>query len=284
MASTLYSTTIDLAGTGRTNVKFEFDRQARPHIVLVCPQMTGAALGLKKKKPSYWDLPASVQAQLLGMQLSFGRTHSIPQIRIEVHLGSWASNHWIHSHIVLPLTDYFDLRARATGAPASRDDVARRAKYIEKVKRDHHKFHALDKPNVEMAVLGGAPKTQYETSAFEKVVFDPEESGTSTIDLSFTHSLGEMPLEALTVAVKHINDLCGSLGLSAARGGAFLLVPAPGAATAHTARLVVPPEDFALCLPEPARKPWFEKWMRGDPVARAVRECLDPLPPVAHAA
>ena len=136
-----------------------------------------------------------------------------------------------------------------------------------------------------MAVDGGDPKTQFETSAFEKVDFEKaEESGTSAIDLSFTHSLEEMSPDALTVAMGHINDLCRSLELSGARGGAFLLVPAPGAATAHTARLVVPPEDFALCLPEPMRKPWFEKWAQGDPVDRAVRENLDPLPPVAHAA
>ena len=99
----------------------------------------------------------------------------------------------------------------------------------------------------------------------------------AAIDLSFAQSLEEMPLDELTVAVGHINDLCRSLKLS----GAFLLVPSPGAATAHTARLVVPPEEFAVCLEEPARQPWFEKWAQGDPVARAVRENLDPLPPVA---
>lgn len=69
----LHSTaTIDLAGVARTNIEFKFDLQARPHIVLVCPKLTGAALGLgAQKKPSYWDLPASAQAQLLAIQLDY---------------------------------------------------------------------------------------------------------------------------------------------------------------------------------------------------------------------
>ena len=78
------------------DARFVFDRQAGPHIILTCKDLTKEKLGLGRR-PSYWDLPIELQANLVGKMVRCGTAFAsklgLPDDTVswhmEIHLGTW---------------------------------------------------------------------------------------------------------------------------------------------------------------------------------------------------
>ena len=262
------------------DMQFVFDCQARPHLILSCKALTGPALGLCRK-PSYWDLPLQLQATLVERQLQVVK--QVSAIRAEVHLGSWVDGQSIHAHVVCPLVEYYNLRAKhqyqlPDGQPGqalwSQDDVRQRAQYIHKQAARMAHYHAEDAAAAGEAVASDSPQRVADWSAFHEVVFDADGSGTAAIDLTFEKAplIKNMTHEELRDALAATRALCEDLGID----GGHLLLPSP--AKEDAARIVVAPDRFVRCLPREHRLAWLEAWKMGDPVARAYREDMAQLP------
>lgn len=258
-----------VANITKLEVDFVFDRQARPHLILICDQLTDESLGLGRK-PSYWDLPVELQASLLELQNRV--VVELSALRSEVHLGSWVSSKHIHAHVVMPLLPYFAIRAASLKAACyDLADAERRARYVEKRARDNIKFKNMDGLATQRATLSGKPQRKPNEKSFEALSFDPEESGMAVIDMTFKGAprIKSMPHAELCEALVAIRGLCDALSLE----GAHLLFPAPalGDATQLTcvpqervARLVVRPDLFVLGLPPQRRQAWYEMWIQAD--------------------
>ena len=268
-------------GMPSIDMQFIFDRQARPHLILSCKALTGTALGLSRK-PSYWDLPPHLQATLVGRQLSLVK--QLSAIRAEIHLGSWVSGSRIHAHVVCPLVEYYNLRAKhqlqlPDGQPAqcrlwSQGDVAQRAQYLREQAARVARYHAEDAAAAAEAVASDCPQHVADSGAFLAVIFDADGSGTASIDFTFKNAplIKDMTHDELVDAMAAIRALCNGLGID----GAHLLLPSP--AKEDAARLVIAPDCFVRCLPQENRLTWLEAWKTGDPVARAYREDMAQLP------
>ena len=271
--------------SNKLEVEFVFDRQARPHLILTCNQLTGDSLGVGRK-PSFWDLPIELQGSLLARQNRVAAEMSA--LHSEVHLGSWVSSKHIHAHVVLPLLPYFALRAEALGVGTyDSADVQRRAHYVDKTARDGLKFKNMDGPATYKAAMSAVPQRMANKSSFESLTFDADESGTPAIDMTFKNAplIKEMSIGELCEALKAIRGLCDALCID----GAHLLFPAPALGNeaqvtrAHqecVARLVIRPDLFVLALPPEERLTWYSAWLQGDPRARAYKEDRSLLPQV----
>ena len=270
----------DALRNSKLEVHFVFDRQPRPHLVLTCKQLTGKTLGTAPRRPSYWDLPIDLQANLLQRQVSVA--NELHAQRVEVHLGSWVSSQHIHAHVVLGLLPYFELRAAYRNEPKwTPDDAKRRARYVAKARADHNRYHDADKQVAWHVITSGTPQRTADVSAFEAVVFDADQSGTSAIDLTFkgAPSIKTMTQEMLRGALAAICTLCDALEID----GAHLLLPAPalgeagGAHQSSVARLVIRCDLFVGLLPPERRETWIRAWSEGDPIARAYKEDMSLL-------
>jgi len=277
-----------LVSNDKLAVEFVFDRQARPHLILTCNQLTGDALGVGRK-PSFFDLPIALQASLLERQIHVAT--ELSALRTEVHLGSWVSSKHIHAHIVLSLVPYFELRASVLGMERySLAEVQRRAHYVEKTARDGLKFKIMDGSATHKATISGEPQRLSNVSSFEALRFDADESGTAAIDMTFKNAplIKNMSASELCEALAAIRGLYDALCLD----GAHLLFPAPalgdgaqltGAHQDRVARLVVRPDLFVLALPPEGRLSWYNAWVQGDPRARAYKEDMSLLSQVPAA-
>jgi hypothetical protein len=273
----------------RATVAFENDCQSRPHVILMCKELTKARLGLRRHhQPSYWDLPVGDQADLFYRQL--GKARELGALRVEVHLGKWVSKHTshIHAHVVLPVARYFHMRAVERGQLTWTDsDIMKRARYVEQKRRELNGFIEKDRPGVASASRSGTPQRRphnADLAAFkgvlEGVIIDAE-SGTSAIDLNFRRPPSEMSTDELAGVMAGVQAFCRGLSID----GAHLLYPAPAAGEAgrggvpnmDVARLVVPPDQFVLCLPRERRPSWVQEWQTGNPLDRAYKEDLSLL-------
>ena len=266
----------------KLDVEFVFDRQARPHLILTCHQLTGDALGVGRK-PSFFDLPIELQASLLKRQTHLAT--ELSALHAEVHLGSWVSSQHIHAHVVLTLLPYFALRASALGMERyGLAEVQRRAHYVEKTACAGLKFKNMDGPATHKAAVSGEPQRLANVSSFEALRFDADESGTAAIDMTFKNAplIKNMSAAELCEALAAIRGLYDALCLD----GAHLLFPAPalgdgaqltGAHQERVARLVVRPDLFVLALPPERRLTWYNAWVQGDPRARTYKEDMSLL-------
>jgi len=269
----------------KLGVEFVFDRQARPHLILTCPQLTGDALGVGRK-PSFFDLPIEFQASLLERQTRVAT--ELSALHSEVHLGSWVSSNHIHAHVVLPLLPYFTLRASMLGVERyGFEEAQRRVHYVEKTARAGLKFKNMDGPATHKAVMSGEPQRLANVASFESLRFDADENGTAAIDMTFKNAplVKNMSAAELCEALMAIRGLYDALCLD----GAHLLFPAPslgdgaqlaGGHQERVARLVVRPDLFALALPPEGRLTWYNAWIQGDPQARTYKEDMSLLPQV----
>jgi len=277
--------TLVLTDGGTVPIIFVFDCQARPHIVLTCPALTGLSLGIAPpRKPSYWDLPTATQAQLLHKQLACGRAAasdlglSETAIRATIHLGEWVTGRHIHAHIQLPTQPYYRLLAATRGDPEwSADECAERAAFVAKLRQDNKRFHAMDLPALRVAAASLAPPPDVTalTAPFRAVTYDPKSEGAAAIDVTFVAPILHVQCEPLTQVLHDLNAFVHGLGVK----GCFYLFPAPGCMTGDTARVVILPGKFISLLPIEARAAWAEKWAVGDPVQRACCENLMQLSP-----
>ena len=264
-------------------------------------------LGLQPgARPSYWDLPVELQSRLLERQLAV--SSELSGRRVEVHLGDWVSGTNIHAHVVLPLLPYYELRAQVLGekhksCAAHSKWAARLARYVLKVQGDHACYREQDGPLTYQAATSGDPQLTADRAAFDKVVFDADQSGTAAIDLVFKGApmIKSMAHSELCVALSAIRKLCEELAVK----GAHLLIPAPaapapaapapvptsagmlveevtrdedGAHQDRAVRLVILPDIFVRCLPPDKRLSWYELWDKGDPTARAYKKDMSLLP------
>lgn len=260
------------------DVAFVCDRQERPHIILACKQLTARTLGLDRK-PSFFDLPPELQASLLELQMSVAK--ELTAERLEVHLGGWVSGNHIHAHIVAPLLPYFELHAMLAPTVSKAERVQRRERYVTKTQQDHARYHQMDDGLAHKEAASNSPQHVVSNLfAFDRVAFDADESGTASIDITFKNAplIMEMTREELCGALEEIRALCSALIIN----DAHLLLPAPATSGAgthqdRTARLVVRPDVFVLCLPPHERLEWYSKWARGDPIARAYKEDMQLL-------
>jgi hypothetical protein len=273
----------EAARASTLHIAFVFDRQARPHVILSCKALTSLHLGVARDKPSFWDLPHDLQAMLLKRQLTLA--NELNAMRCEVHLGSWVSSRSIHAHIILPLMPFFQLRADMLKQPSwTAADAERRAHYVNKVTRDRNRYHKQDAREALEAVTSGASQLIANFDAFDGVVFDAEETGTPSIDITFKGApvVKAMDHGQLCAGLQAVQSLCAELRID----GAHLLLPAPavgeaGMAGAHqerVVRIVCVPKAFVLCLPPERRQIWYAAYKTAsNPSACAYKEDLSLL-------
>ena len=96
------------------DARFVFDRQARSHIILTCKELTKEKLGLDRR-PSYWDLPIELQANLVRMMVRCGTAFAsklgLPSDdtdswHMEIHLGTWVvSTMWYQTCALVSIAE-----------------------------------------------------------------------------------------------------------------------------------------------------------------------------------
>lgn len=265
-------------------VECQFDRQARPHLVLTCKNLNGRSLPIKK--PSYWDLPPSTQASLLQKQFQVGREVTeklgLPEstFTAAIHLGEWASSHHIHSHIILPLQPYFRLFSEYREKESwDEEDCERRMQFLKLQDYSRSKYHAKDLAKVLREVAKNVvwPDINNLVERFH-LTFDPSGEGTSAMDVHFGESFHKMNHQDHTQVLQDLNELVKE---HLCMKGCHYYFPAPGNVACDTVRVVCPPEVFVRFLPPEQRGTWAEKWAvwgKGGPIHRAGCDDLSELP------
>lgn len=152
--------TLDLDGGEPVVVRVVFDRQPRPHLVVMCKSLDRERCGCgSTERPCYWHLSRQAEAKLFEFQLSCMRKVaeelSLPEgsLWAEIHVGSWVSSGYVHSHIVLPLRAYFDLKARhehSSGGTWKQWEEDHRS-YLERERKKRERWFKFDAAQAEAA-------------------------------------------------------------------------------------------------------------------------------------
>lgn len=205
-----------------------------------------------------------------------------------IHLGSWVSSSFIHSHIMLPTEPYFGLRAQRRGASGQgsklieESDCGMRADYLAKLRRDHEKYHRMDLPKVCESAASVLPLPQVDgalNACFSLFKFNPGSDGAAAIDVGSKKPFVEMAIGELEVVMRDLKaHVQGALDV----GGCFYYFPAPGCPTGATASVVCLPKIFVGLIPPEKRSAWALRWSQGDPVQHACQDDLQPLSPVVE--
>ena len=254
--------TLDLMDGEHVLVSVVFDRQARPHLIVMCRSLDGERCGCEgTERPSYWHLRPQAEAKLFEFQLSCMRKVaeelSLPEgsLWAEIHLGSWVSSGYVHSHIVLPARAYLSLKTQyehssgGTCFGAWQAWHARHRTYLESERRRREKWFNGDAAEAKAAAHAAAeparsPELEGDVRTLG-VVVSPD---TPVFDVTLPTA------DSLVV----LDNFC-----KPKVGGCFYLIPFQrrSAEDGLRVRVICPPGDFAKAFKPPdGIEQWYDKF------------------------
>lgn len=264
--------------SGRSPLKFVTDFQARPHLIVVCPGLDSAGfrrleLQPRNKKPSFWDLPNGMQAEMLYIMLEAALRHEAKQC--EIHLGEWVDTAKLHAHLVLDSGIYISEFLKHVTPEEYRKA---HNSYLQTTESNRFDYHQEDEQAVRRNLVAPV-RAIGEDGA--RVSFDSTQS-TSVMTVSFDKGLCAMSMAEVQEVTACLQRVACQLGL---RSASYILPTGPALeeAALRSVRVLVPPEVFVTCLPVEERDAWLTRWVEGDPVARATGEDMAPIPLCAGA-
>ena len=255
------------------NLNYQFDRQARPHVIITIDNEEKHVIGVVRKgrRNPLANLPPEKSAAILAAvrtdvrELIKWASADGQHFHIEVHFGQWQSSRHIHLHAVLPLQTYTDLmhRVRFEGVAAF---LAARPGYVAMAQREHTKYIGMDRVEAERELesQSTAPHDLPHVPLADGALISPN-SDTAEVQLCKTNNETDLVAAAI----------CARLHMGIE--DAYLIVR-----NAHDPDVVnmwcsyvVKPAQFLDFLPRniATRRQWLTRWTAlDDPIVAVTHE------------